>query len=464
MTMRAALTAFVGLLLLGAAAAAPARAVEVITPESAGLTLEINKGELVRLDRPAETVFIADPGIADIQVKSPTLVYVFGNRVGETSLFAVDSRDQVLLNVAVTVTHDLTRLNAALRDLLPDSSIAAQSVQGGLVLSGAVSSAVEVENVRRLATRFIGEEEEVINRLNVNGPNQINLRVRVAEVSRDVIKQFGLNWDLVATVGNFAFGVATGNPVAVAGAVLTRQADADNLFVQRTTGSLDLNVLIDALADEGMISLLAEPNLTALSGETASFLAGGEFPIPVPQSLDRITIEFKKFGVSLSFTPTLLNDGRVSLRVRPEVSALSNAGAVQLQGFSIPALTTRRAETTVELGSGQSFAIAGLLQNDVTHDLRKLPGLGDLPVLGPLFHSDTFQRNESELVIIVTPYIVRPVSGRKMAAPGDGMVAPSDVERIIFGRMYRPQLQEGTQAPVGPTTRGLSGPVGFELE
>jgi pilus assembly protein CpaC len=187
-------------------------------------------------------------------------------------------------------------------------------------------------------------------------------------------------------------------------------------------------------------------------------------PIPVPQSLDRITIEFKKFGVSLSFTPTLLASGRVSLRVRPEVSALSNAGAVQLQGFSIPALTTRRAETAVELGSGQSFAIAGLLQNNVTHDISKFPGLGDLPVLGPMFHSDTFQRDESELVIIVTPYIVRPVSGQQLASPGDGLVAPSDVERIIFGRQYRPQLQDGTRAPVGPDTRGLTGPVGFALE
>jgi pilus assembly protein CpaC len=463
MTVRAGLAAILGLLLLAAAGTGPAQAIEVISAQSAGLKVEINKGQLLRLDHPAETVFVADPTIADIQVKSPSLVYVFGKSVGETSLFAVDDRDQVLLNVSVRVVHDLTRLNAALRDLLPDSDIATQSVDGGLVVSGAVVSAVEVEDVRRLATRFIGAEEELINRVNVTGPNQINLRVRVAEVSRDV-KQFGLNWDLVTTVGNFAFGIATGNPVVAAGAVLTRQGDADGLFVRRSTESLDLNVLIDALADEDLISLLAEPNLTALSGETASFLAGGEFPIPVPQSLDRITIEFKKFGVSLSFTPTLLASGRVSLRVRPEVSALSNAGAVQLQGFSIPALTTRRAETAVELGSGQSFAIAGLLQNNVTHDISKFPGLGDLPVLGPMFHSDTFQRDESELVIIVTPYIVRPISGQQLASPGDGLVAPSDVERIIFGRQYRPQLQDGTRAPVGPDTRGLTGPVGFALE
>ncbi|MFZ0695346.1 MAG: secretion system protein, partial [Alphaproteobacteria bacterium] len=220
---------------------------------------------------------------------------------------------------------------------------------------------------------------------------------------------------------------------------------------------------------EGLVSILAEPNLTAVSGESANFLAGGEFPIPTPQpgqtgGAATITVTFKQFGVSLSFTPTVLKNNLINLKVVPEVSQLSTTGAVQIDGFQIPALTTRRAETTVELGSGQSFAIAGLFQNDTTNNLSKFPGLGDLPVLGPLFRSNQFQRNETELVIIVTPYIVRPVSGMKMASPTDGLVAPNDYDRVLLGQAYKPQLQDKNPAPVGPDGKGLSGPVGFMMD
>ena len=469
--MRVPLATILGLALLWAAGgggpAAPAQATEIISGRAQVLQVEINKGQLVRLDRPAATVFIADPEIADIQVKSPTLVYVFGNMVGETTLFAVDERERVLTNLAVNVVHDLTRLDAALEALLPGADISALSIDGALVLSGNVASATEAEDARRLAARFLGKDEEIINRIGVTGPNQVNLRVRVVEVSRDVMKEFGFNWDALATIGNFAFALGTGNPVIVPGVlgVFRNPSTAiDNAFLGYNTGNVQFNTVIDAMADEGLISVLAEPNLTALSGETASFLAGGEFPIPVPQDRNRITIEFKKFGVSLSFTPTLLGNNLISLRVRPEVSQLTNTGEVKIDGFTIPALTTRRAETTIELASGQSFAIAGLLQNNVTHDLSKFPGLADLPVFGPLFQSDKFRRNETELVIVVTPYIVRPVSGVKMAVPTDGLVPPSDVERIILGRQYRPQLQVDGSAPVGPETERLSGPSGFMLE
>jgi pilus assembly protein CpaC len=210
--------------------------------------------------------------------------------------------------------------------------------------------------------------------------------------------------------------------------------------------------------------VLAEPNLTALNGETASFLAGGEFPIPVFQVNNGITVEFKTFGVGLAFTPHLLDAGRINLRVRPEVSQLSAAGAVTLSGFSIPALTTRRAETTVELGSGQSFVIAGLLQNNTTQDISRVPLLGDLPILGALFRSDQFRRNESELVIIVTPYVVRPVSANRIASPTDGFVAPNDVERILGGITYRPQLNDRDQQPRTKEGQGLIGPSGFQLD
>ena len=280
--------------------------------------------------------------------------------------------------------------------------------------------------------------------------------MRVAEVSRDITKQFGFNWDAVVTGGDFAVGVATGRLTSVGGTPITRVGDTNSLFGNLSSGNLDLNGVIDALESQGLIKVLAEPNLTAMSGEGASFLAGGEFPILVPAGDGTLGVQFKVFGISLSFRPTIVGS-RISLHVRPEVSQLSTAGAVDFAGFNIPALTTRRAETVVELGSGQSFAIAGLLQSNATQDISKLPGLGDVPVLGALFRSDRFRRQESELVIIVTPYIVRPVPAQQMAAPTDGYVAPHDAERLFLGATSHRVM------PPGNTATGLVGPVGFDL-
>jgi len=229
-------------------------------------------------------------------------------------------------------------------------------------------------------------------------------------------------------------------------------------------GAFDINAVLDALEDEGMISILAEPNLTAMSGETASFLAGGEFPILVPGGTNGPTIEFKKFGISLAFTPTLVGTDRINLHVNPEVSQLTDANGVSLGGYEIPALTTRRAETTVELGSGQSFAIAGLIQNNTTHDISKFPGLGDVPVLGALFRSDRFQREETELVLIVTPYLVKPVSSRKMATPLDGFTPPDDGERFGSSGVYVPSDHAASHVTIDNRGESLIGPVGFVVD
>jgi pilus assembly protein CpaC len=451
-----------------------AAAAQVIAPATATLELDASKGRLVRLDRPATSVFVADPKIADIQVKSPTLVYVIGKAAGSTTLFAVGAHDEILLNTTVTVHHDIARLQEALHQLAPEAAIDVSSVDNSLVLNGTVFSAAEGEDVRRLAARFVPDPSQLVNKMQVDAPNQVNLRVRVTEMSRETIKAFGFNWENVFGSGNFLFGLATGNPVLAAGTVLpspntarqflTRQNTTDSLTAGFSAGKVDLNALIDALDREGIVQVLAEPNLTALSGETASFLAGGEFPIPVPQNNNTVTIEFKKFGVSLSFLATIGAHGRINMRVKPEVSQLSTNGAIVMQGISVPSLTTRRAETTVELGSGQSFAIAGLLQNNVTHDLHKFPWLGDVPVLGALFRSDRFQRNESELVIIVTPYIVRPVSDKRMAGPTDGYVSPNDAERVIGGASYRPQIVDQTRRPLARSGTTLLGPFGFDLD
>jgi len=456
--------AVIGALFAAVVAASPARAVDVIRESEGVLRLETSKGLLLRLDRPASTVFVADPEVADIQVKTPRLIYLFGKRSGETTLYAVDDQEQVLANRRVLVEHDISRLRETLRRVLPGSAVEAQSIDSNIVLSGTARSATEVEDARRLAVAVTGDPKKVIVNTSVAAPAQVQLRVRVAEVSRDVMKNFGINWDATFSSGAFLLGLATGNPViGAAGGFLTRNNGTNSAFTHFSQGKLDVNGLIDALDDNGLITVLAEPNLTAISGKSATFLAGGEFPIIVPAANLQTTIEFKRFGVQLAFTPTIVGTDRISLHVAPEVSQLSNTGSVQLAGFQVPSLTTRRAETTVELGSGQSFAIAGLIQNTVTQDLSKFPGLGDVPILGALFRSTKFQRNESELVIIVTPYLVRPVS-TQLAAPTDGFVPPTDTDRVLRGELYRPAYERKPDQPVVGAARGTSAPIGFSLD
>lgn len=410
--------------------------------------LEVNKGVLVRLPHPASAVFVANPAFADIAIKSPTLVYVMGKRTGVTSLFAVDANDQVLADINLVVSHNLTDIRSSIATLLPNTQLEAHSVPGGLLLTGLVNTAREAEEARRIGDRFLAEDEALINQILVVGPNQVNLRVRIAEVSRSVLKRLGFNFDLLGTVGNFAFGLATGGTFAASAlAGGTTLANNGAIGASHFGGSIDANGVIDALEDEGLVTLLAEPNLTALSGETASFLAGGEFPVPIAQDDGKITVEFKSFGVSLAFTPTIVSDGRISLKVLPEVSSLSSSGAVTLNGISIPALSTRRANTTVELASGQSFAIAGLLQANGNQTVNEFPGLADIPILGALFRSTNFKRNETELVIIVTPYLVRPVSTAALASPTDGFEIPDDFDRVFKGETRRPEQTEPQEAP-----------------
>ena len=422
--------------------------------------LEVSEGALVRLDNNASSVFIANPEIADVTVKSPRLVYVFGRSQGETSLYAVDKDDNVVANVRVRVVHNLSALQDAINEVVQTGGVSATSVDGGIVLSGAVRNATDAENARVLAERFLAGRQEIINQIAVTAPNQVNLRVRVAEVQRNVVNQLGINWESVVRMGGITFGLSTG----LFGATGGLGQVGNNLLTSRFKGTLDLNFLLDALAQDGLITVLAEPNLTATSGETASFLAGGEFPIPVAFEDNELTIEFKEFGVSLSFTPTILSENRISLRVRPEVSQLSTTGAIILNGFSIPSLTTRRAETTVALASGQSFAIAGLLLNNTLHDTDKVPGLGDIPVLGRLFMSDRFERNESELVIVVTPYLVQPVNDQRIPLPTDPYsdFTSSNTQEEVSGSAFVSQ----TLPPptTGESQQGLTAPAGFILE
>jgi pilus assembly protein CpaC len=456
---------------IAAAPRALAQAVD-LGPASSRLSLEIGQGRLIRLGAPAKSVFLANPAVADVDVKSPTLVYVTAKAPGATNLIAVDGFGRVEANIQVSADYDATGLADDLRRLDPGANVKVTTSDQALVLSGSADSAADAETAKEIASHYAPDAKHLVNLISVDAPNQINLRVRVAEVSRQVIKQFGFSWGATGANGRFAFGVQTGNNAAIninqtaTGAsgtnTITNPTGLDSIFLGYNSGLVDLNLLIDALESENLVTVLAEPNLTATSGSPANFLAGGEYPIPVPQSLGVTTIEYKNYGVSLNFVATIVDGGRINLKVAPEVSELSTQGEITLDGETIPALTTRRAETTVDLASGQSLAIAGLLQNNYTQSLSKFPGLGNVPVLGALFRSDSFEHDETELVIIVTPYIVKPSSGR-LAAPTDGYAPPTDAARLLYGADYTAHAQAG-RAPLALSGRTLIGPSGFELE
>src|SRR5271165_1247579 len=375
----------------GAVAAAPQNAARPlrgggasqIGANGAPIVLEVNKGTLIRLTAPAATVFIANPDIADVQVKSPLLIYISAKSPGETVIYAVDASDSVLLNSPVRVEHDVSRLRSSLRQLAPGERISADSVDGNLVLSGIASDAGKADKVRALAASIAGETKgQVINRMTVATPSQVELRVRIAEVSLTVLNDLGVNWHKFGSTLKFD----TNNATSLAGEV------PNTITIGSLMGQA-VSATIDALAQEGLIKVLAEPNLTAMNGQTASFLVGGEYPVPVASTtsstggVPTITIEFKPFGVQLAFTPTIIDAHHLNLRVRPEVSQLDFTIAVEESGFRIPGLTVRRAESSVELGSGESFAMAGLLQHVSDQEISKVPLLGDIPILGAAFRS-----------------------------------------------------------------------------
>ena len=441
-----------------AAVAAPAPAVAQPTSARPAETLNLSQGTgtLVRLSQPMSDLFIANDAIADVQVRSSTQLYVFGKGRGETTVYATGKNGKVVYAANVRVGNNLGSLDEMLTLAMPDASIRATPMNNLVLLTGTVSSPTDVEEAQRLVQAYVGEGTQVVSRLRSATPLQVNLKVRIAEVNRSLLKQIGVNL-LANTGGGFRFGIAKGQGIFLpapggdgtgdedAGSVIRNPLGSTLSGVGKLFG-LDIVSSLDLAEVDGLVTTLAEPNLTALSGETASFLAGGEFPIPVSQSLGSISVEYKQYGVGLAFTPIVLADGRISMRVRPEVSELSAEGSIKLNNFDVPALVTRRAETTVELGSGQSFMLAGLIRNNTTNNVDKAPFLGDLPVLGALFRSTSFRRQETELVIIVTPYLVRPVSGQ-LALPSDGYRAPSDAVRNYEGQVYSGQGRPAAVAP-----------------
>jgi pilus assembly protein CpaC len=438
-------------------AVAPTTAQAAASRPSENLNLSAGTGTLVRLPEAMTDVFVANDSVADVQVRSTRQLYIFGKGRGETTIYATTKSGRVVYAATVRVGSNIGSIGEMLQLAMPEAQLQATPMNNMLLLTGTVSDPDDVAEAQRLVQAYVGEGTQVISRVRSATPLQVNLKVRVAEVNRSALKEFGIN--LLGgrqTADGFTwhnFGVGQGDGIDPKTGDVTRGLLGTTFALKSTLFGLDIISRLNLAETDGFVTTLAEPNLTALSGETATFLAGGEFPIPVPGSNGAVTIEYKQYGVGLAFTPYVLADGRISMRVRPEVSELSTQGAVKLGDFSVPGLTTRRAETTVELGSGQSFMIGGLLRNTSSNDISKAPFLGDIPILGTLFRSTGYRRQETELVIIVTPYLVKPVS-HQLAVPSDGYRAPNDFQRNFLGQTYG-----GVNGDRSPSAIPAPGPV-----
>ncbi len=492
------------------------------------ITLSQDKAAIVQLDTDAHDVMVSNPDLVDAVVRTPRRIFLLATKVGQTNAFFFDAGGKQILSLDIRVEKDTLDLATLMKTAMPNSSIQVQAMNDNVVLTGSVSSALESTRAADLAARFAGDPKKVVNMLSIAGGQQVMLKVRIAEMDRNVAKQFGVDLTSAAKIGGVPAVVSTSNPYGLAGqalsdlsgsqigsvcssqffptvtaaatSALTGAATATtttainnvsnnpNLLQPgvangvtttttvtspQTTNSLNSssNVcpnnaqgVLKALEQVGLVHMLAEPNLTAVSGETARFLAGGEFPVPVAKDLQgNVTVEFKEFGVGLSFTPVVLAPGRISLQLSSEVSELTNTGSFTLSNtagnsnFTIPALSVRRTQTTIELPSGGSFAVAGLMQHNTKQVIDGFPGVKDLPVLGALFRSRDFADDQTELVVLVSAYLVEPNSEKAFAAPTDGFVAPTDPETLLLGKLNATYKQKD-DAPLTPTAEA---PVGF---
>jgi pilus assembly protein CpaC len=436
-----------------AAAAMPAQAqVASLTASNidhAGqLDVPLNKSQVLTVDRPFSKALVGNQEVADVLPLTNRSLYVLGKKVGTTSLTLYDSRNMLIAVVDVAVGPDVVTLKRQLAELIPGEQIGARVSNDAVVLTGTVSSASAVDRAMQIAKTYAGGDEKVVNMLSVGASQQVMLEVRFSEVNRQAAKQIGLNHSFngnrtAGSIGNLsADSIVPTNNNGVPTILLDGLSDAFGVGTWAyKIGSVNIFSALDALERKGLVKTLAEPTLVALSGETASFLAGGEFPIPVTQSSggggnngNGITVEFKPFGVSLGFTPTVLSDGIINLVVEPEVSSIDPSASVSINGLVVPGLLTRRAKTVVELRDGQSFAIAGLLRNDFQDTVRQLPVLGSLPIIGALFRSTGFQKQQTELVMIVTPRLVRPMRAEDVSLPTDRVGNPHELDLFLMGR------------------------------
>ena len=439
--------------------------IQVVGSDSSSRFVALGVGKSVVIDLPSDIkdVLVADPKIANAVIRSSRRAYLIGVAVGQTNVFFFDADGKQLAGFDIAVTRDLNGIRAAIKQLLPDADIRVQGVADGVIIAGSAANAAEAQQANDIAARLVGDGAKVVNGIIIRGRDQVLLKVTVAEVQREVIKQLGIDLSSSFSKGNAVIDFTNINPFPVVGSALVN--------TNGITGSIrGVTATLRAMERAGLIRTLAEPNLTAISGESANFLAGGEFPIPAGFTCDPVshncqtTIQFKKFGVSLVFTPVVLTEGRISLRVMTEVSELSNENQLTLPtqnntNLTIPSIKTRRAETTVEIPSGGSLAMAGMIQEQTKQQLNGLPGAMNLPVLGALFKSRDYVNRQTELMVLVTPYVVRAVAQKELSRPDDGYADSSDPSSILLGNFNRIY---GTPGNTGPR-QSYRGSYGFIL-
>lgn len=467
-----ALIVFAGLVPVSQAIAAEASlhtpVIQIAASESTSRSIPLGIGKSVAIDLPTDIkdVLVADPKIANAVVRSSRRVYMIGVAVGQTSIFFFDADGKQIAGFDIAVKRDLNGVRSILKQTLPDADIHIEGVGDSVVLSGSASSAAESQQAYDLASRLVGDGNKVVNGISVRGRDQVMLKVTVAEVQRDVIKQLGV--DLSA---NFTYGAT----VVSFNSVNPFQSGQPSSFITGyrppvTTDPLSgltaprIGATVRAMERAGIIRTLAEPNLTAISGETAHFLVGGEFPYPIPGNCATCppSVDFKKFGVGLTFTPVVLSEGRISIKVMTEVSELSNENQLSLAGTTVPSLVVRRAETTLEVPSGGALAMAGMIKEQTRQAINGLPGLMQVPILGTLFKSRDFINNQTELMILVTPYVVRAVAQKQLSRPDDGFADPNDPQSVLLGQLNRIYGNAGN--PDAHPASAYRGKYGFILD
>ncbi len=433
-------------------------------PATRRITIGVDKSMLIELPVDLENVLVSNPEVVNAVVKSQRQVYLLAKDQGEANAFFMGANGQKVLLLEIVVARDLTAISEALHRLLPGSKISVDTMGDNVVLSGSVMTPVDANRAAELAQRAMKKKDSVVNLLTVVEPakEQVLLKVTVAEMQREALRRLGVDFpNGVLKSGNFNFAKVVANAFPVTSSVAPLLSTGGNIAtgaagvssrIGWSSGDNSVVAFIEMLERTGLMRTLAEPNLTALSGETAEFLAGGEFPIPVSGDDGKVTVEFKSFGVSTKFKPLVLSDGRISLSISAEVSELSTEGAVTVNSIAIPALKLRKASTTLEMPSGGTLAMAGMLSDDTRQSVEGVPGLKNLPVLGQLFRSNDYRRRETELVILVTPYIATHMTKAQAAKPDKNFAPASDLKSIFFGHMHR---------LYGPIGGSLDGEFGF---
>ncbi|MEM8771963.1 MAG: type II and III secretion system protein family protein [Pseudomonadota bacterium] len=436
---------------------------------SKNLILPLNKAAIVELPQAAADVLVSQPEVVDAVIRTPRRVYLLGLTTGQTNAFFFDSQGRQILNLEILVERDMDVLADLLGRVMPNARIEIDAISDNVILRGTVQTPGEAANASLIAGRFIEAPEKVVNLIKIRDPEQVMLKVRIVEMQRQLMKQLGISSTGQVVLSEAALNFSAANAIATTGGL-----GVDSSLVN--LGDIDqLDLSFQAFETSGLVRVLAEPNLTALSGESARFLAGGEFPVPVGQDDGVVTIEFKEFGVGLGFSPVVMGRGRINLEISTEVSEVTTENSffvpgattvdeggnlVTTAGLSIPGLSVRRANTVIELPSGGSLVLAGLLQEDMRQTIEGVPGVKDVPVLGSLFRSRNYQNSETELVIVVTPYLVKPTHESNLVGPDEGFVPASDLQAVLLGRMMSRYGLAGS----GAQRSSLQGPLGFILD